>query len=164
LSASVLLGAWCSTALAQAPAAFDPGVARPAVAKDHYAGSEKAVYHISSAADERGYMVMMANVRNHVDTLEAAGVKPDIRVVLNGDGLKLLTLAKEVEFEATARLPGAITNLRDRGVTFEICYITLIGFSIKLSDLYEAKAEDVVQSGVAEVGRLQARGYRLVKP
>lgn len=149
---------------AQVDQPFDPGVARPTPGAAHYAGADKAVYHVTTDADERGYLALLGNVRNHLNAWRDAGVKGQLKVVMNGDGLNLLKLAKEREFEATSRLAGAVGELRERGVQFQICYNTLAGYRIALADLYEARAEDVVLSGVAEVAVLQAQGYRLVKP
>jgi hypothetical protein len=83
---------------------------------------------------------------------------------MNGDGLGLLTTAKQVEMNADAKLPTKITELKEKGVKFEVCYNTLMGRKIKFEDLYDAKPEDVIPSGVAEAGRLEAQGYRLLKP
>lgn len=143
---------------------FDPGVAPPQVAKDYYAGSEKVVYHISTGADQKGYLGMMGNVRNHMNALTANGLKPQIKVVLNGDGLGLLKLARDLEFEADARLPGAIKDLKDKGVEIQICYNTLTARKITLAELFDAKPADVVPAGVAEVARLESKGYQMIKP
>ncbi len=143
---------------------FDPGVAAPVIDKSYYEGAEKVVFHVSVAADQKGYMGILGNVNNYIKALDAVGVKTDAVIVMNGDGLGLLQLAKEVELENEAKLPGRITELKQKGVKFEVCYNTLIGRKIKFDTLFEAKPEDVIPSGVAEVGRLQAQGYRLVKP
>ena len=47
---------------------------------------------------------------------------------------------------------------------FLVCYNTLTGRKIPMAKLYGAKPGDLVPAGVAEVARLQARGYHLVKP
>ena len=83
---------------------------------------------------------------------------------MNGDGLGLLTTAKQLEMNADAKLPSRINELKEKGVKFQVCYNTLTARKIKFADLYEAKPEDVIPSGVAEVGRLEAQGYRLLKP
>ena len=144
--------------------AFDPGVPKPKVAADYYAGAEKAVYHITVDADEKGYLAILGNLRNHHNALVATGVTPDLKVVINGSGIRLLTLAQELEFDANARLPGAIKEAKERGVEFEICYNTLTGRKIKFSELFDAKAEDIIPAGVAEVARLQRMGYAMIKP
>ena len=50
---------------------------------------------------------------------------------------------------------------------FLVCYNTLTGRKIPMAKLYGAKPGDLVPAGVAEVAevaRLQALGYHLVKP
>lgn len=148
----------------QAQQAFDPGVPAPKVGSDYYDGAEKTVFHISEDQDEKGYLGILGNVNNYIKALAATGKKTDAVVVMNGDGLGLLRKAKEIEMEADAKLPGRITELKERGVRFLICYNTLVGRHIAFDELYDAQQEDVIPSGVAEVGRLQALGYRLLKP
>ena len=144
-------------------AKFDPGVPAPKVADDYYAGAEKVIVHISVDGDEQKYMSMLGNVSNYIKALDATGKKTDAIIVMNGDGLGLLTTAKQVEMNADAKLPIKINELKEKGVKFEVCYNTLVGRKIKFADLYDAKPEDVVPSGVAEESRLQAQGYRLLK-
>ena len=151
-------------AAATAQEAFDPGVPQPQVAAGYYAGSEKVVYHVTEETDARGYLAILGSVRNHHNALISAGAKPDIKIVINGGGIRILTLAQELEFEATARLPGAIMDAKERGVDIEVCYNTLTGFKIKLSQLFDTRPEDIVQAGVAEVARLQRMGYAMIKP
>ncbi|MFZ1386011.1 MAG: DsrE family protein [Thiolinea sp.] len=150
-----------STALAES---FDPGVPAPKVPADYYAGAEKVVVHVSVDGDEKKYLGILANINNYIKALDSTGKKAEAVVVMNGDGLGLLKVAKDLELENDAKLPLQLADLKAKGVKFQICYNTLIGRKVKMADLYEAKAEDVVPSGVAEVGRLEAQGYRLLKP
>lgn len=151
-------------AAAPAEAKFDPGVPAPKVADDYYAGAEKVVVHVTMEGDEKKYLGVLGNVSNYMKALDATGKKTDAIIVMNGDGLGLLTTAKQVEMNADAKLPGKIAELKEKGVKFQICYNTLTGRKIKFADLYDAKPEDVIPSGVAEAGRLQAQGYQLLKP
>lgn len=160
--AAGLLLASIGPALAQQP--FNPGVPSPKVAGDYYNGAEKTVFHVSEDRDEKGYLGILGNVNNYVKALAATGKKTDAVIVMNGDGLGLLRKAKEIELEADAKLPGRITELKEGGVRFLVCYNTLVGRKIAFDDLYDASEEDIIPSGVAEVGRLQAMGYRLLKP
>lgn len=145
-------------------AKFDPGVPAPKVASDYYVGAEKVVVHVATEGDEKKYLGILGNVGNYIKALEATGKKTDAVIVLNGDGLGLLKVAKEVEMASDAKLPGKITELKEKGVKFQVCYNTLTGRKIKFDELFDAKPEDVIPSGVAEVGRLQAQNYRLLKP
>jgi intracellular sulfur oxidation DsrE/DsrF family protein len=114
--------------------------------------------------DEKKYLGVLGNVSNYIKALDATGKKTDAIIVMNGDGLGLLSTAKQVEMNADAKLPAKITELKEKGVKFQICYNTLTGRKIKFDELYDAKPEDVIPSGVAEAGRLQAQGYQLLKP
>lgn len=145
-------------------AAFDPGVPAPKVAEDYYNGAEKVVFHVSVDGDEKSYLGILGNVNNYIKALDATGKKTDAVVVMNGDGLGMLRKAKEVEMNADAKLPGRITELKEKGVKFLVCYNTLKGRKIKFDELYDAKTEDIIPSGVAEVGRLESQGYQLLKP
>ena len=147
-----------------AEAKFDPGVPAPKVADDYYAGAEKVVVHVTMEGDEKKYLGVLGNVSNYIKALEQTGKKTDAIVVMNGDGLGLLTTAKQVEMNADSKLPAKIAELKEKGVKFQICYNTLTGRKIKFADLYDAKPEDVIPSGVAEAGRLQSQGYQLLKP
>lgn len=164
--AIALVGLWLGSIITPvwAEESFDPGVKAPEVAQDYYAGAEKVVVHVSQQLDGAGYLAVLGNINNYIKALDATGLKTDAMVVMNGDGLGLLSLAHEQAFEADAKLPARIDELKSKGVKFQICYNTLIGRKIKLDSLYAAQATDVIPSGVAEVGRLQAHGYRLLKP
>lgn len=143
---------------------FDPGVTAPKPAADYYTGAEQVVFHVSTDGDEQKYSMIAANVNNYLKALDSTGKKAEAIVVMNGDGIGMLKVAKDIELENDAKLPTQIADLKAKGVKFQICYNTLIGRKIKLEALYDAKTEDVVLSGVAEVGRLEAQGYRLLKP
>ncbi|MBJ6608864.1 MAG: DsrE family protein [Candidatus Thiothrix moscowensis] len=153
-----------SEAAAPAEAKFDPGVPAPKVADDYYAGAEKVIVHVTMEGDEKKYLGVLGNVSNYMKALDATGKKTDAIIVMNGDGLGLLKVAKEVEMNADAKLPGKIAELKEKGVKFQVCYNTLTGRKIKFDELFDAKPEDVIPSGVAEAGRLQAQGYQLLKP
>lgn len=149
---------------ATAEEAFDPGVPVPKVGSDYYAGAEKVVFHVSVDRDEKGYLGILGNVNNYIKALAQTGMKTDAVVVMNGDGLGLLRKAGEIEMDVDAKLPGRISELKEKGVKFLVCYNTLKGREIKFEELYDAEPEDVIPSGVAEVGRLEAHGYRMLKP
>jgi len=151
-------------AAAPAEAKFDPGVPAPKIADDYYAGAEKVIVHVTMEGDEKKYLGVLGNVSNYMKALDATGKKTDAIIVMNGDGLGLLKVAKEVEMNADAKLPGKIAELKEKGVKFQVCYNTLTGRKIKFDELFDAKPEDVIPSGVAEAGRLQAQGYQLLKP
>jgi hypothetical protein len=115
----------------------------------------KAVYHMTLGIDEsqRG----LGNIRNHL----AADPTAKIIVVGNGNGIEfMLDGAKDRNgnlFDAT------IQDLKSKGVEFRLCNNTLVTRKIDKSKVIPEV--DIVQSGVAEAARLQAReGYVYLRP
>jgi intracellular sulfur oxidation DsrE/DsrF family protein len=115
----------------------------------------KVVYHLVDGIDQASRA--LGNIRNHL----RAEPESKIVVVANGDGIKfLLAGAKERNgrpFDA------AVSALAAQGVEFKLCSNTLAAHEIPLSQVIpEAK---LVQSGVVEVARLQAReGFVYLRP
>ncbi|PWC44920.1 DsrE family protein [Azospirillum sp. TSO22-1] len=124
--------------------------ALPALAQD------KVVYHIDDAAVQgtKG----LRNIRNHLD------VAPDtkIRVVTHADGVDLL-LEGQKDARNNIEYAPLISDLKTRGVTFEVCEITLKRRNLD-KDKFIMEAE-FTPSGVARIGQLQAREhYAYIKP
>jgi len=115
---------------------------------------EKVVYHIN---DSTVAMQAMRNVQNHINA--SPGVK--IVVVTHGQGIDfLLEDAKDKEGNLYQPM---VAKLKDQGVDFRVCSNTLKSRNLtKDAVILEAT---IVPSGVAEIGRLQAReGYVYLKP
>jgi intracellular sulfur oxidation DsrE/DsrF family protein len=115
----------------------------------------KTVYHLTLGLEEA--QRAMGNVRNHL----AADPKAKIVVVSNGDGiLFMLDGAKDRNgnpFDAI------IQDLKGQGVEFRLCNNTLIQRKIDRSRVIPDVS--IVQSGVAEAARLQAReGFAYLRP
>jgi len=137
-----LLAAACSMTAVQA--APKPGLAEV---------QEKVVYHINDASVAR---VAMRNIENHLD----ASPEARIVVVTHGKGIDfLLNDAKDDKGPYQTQVAG----LKNRGVDFRVCRNTLNGQ--KLDDNAVIFEAGVVPSGVAELGKLQAReGFAYIKP
>ncbi len=143
---TLMLALWLAVcSLTAAPA----NAAAPAQAEVQ----EKVVYHINDASVAR---TALRNIENHLNA--SPGVK--IVVVTHGKGIDfLLNDAKDDKGAFEPQVAG----LKDRGVTFDVCRNTLKGR--KLDDSAVIMEAQVVPSGVAEIGRLQAReGYVYLKP
>ncbi|MCF8149503.1 MAG: DsrE family protein [Burkholderiaceae bacterium] len=115
---------------------------------------DKVVYHINDSADATA---AMRNVGNHLD------VNPQVKIVV-------VTHSKGVDFlmEGAKDKNGNpyninVETLTGRGVTFDVCEITLKSRKLERSQFIpEAQ---FVPSGVAELGKLQGRGgYAYIKP
>jgi intracellular sulfur oxidation DsrE/DsrF family protein len=123
----------------------------------HAAGADqvKVVYHLADGLEQASRA--LANIRNH---LRAA---PDTRIVVValGDGVRfLLEGAKDRNGKP---YDAAIAALASQGVEFRVCNNTLTAHGIDPSRVVlEAK---IVESGVAEVARLQAKeGFVYLRP
>ena len=130
-----------------------------AQASERY-GKQKVVYHINYNGGEKNkrYRGAMRNIQNHINAVGADNM--DIKVVLHGNGVNLLKEALKDD-----GLKTRITALKSQNVTFQVCANTLRGRKIDYEkDLFDVFKEDIVPSGVAELGRLQLMGYAYIKP
>ncbi|TCS72966.1 hypothetical protein EDC61_10388 [Sulfuritortus calidifontis] len=134
-------------------AATNPAPAKVASKKKPAAPKEKVVYHINDASVAR---IAMRNVENHL----AAAPDAKIVVVTHGKGIDfLLNDAKDDK----GPYQGQVAGLKEKGVEFRVCRNTLK--SRNLGDDAVIMEAQVVPSGVAEIGKLQAKeGYVYLKP
>lgn len=125
-----------------------------AAAPPSAAAEEKVVYHIN---DSENAMVALRNVQNHLNA--SKGVH--IVVVTHGKGIDFL-LAGAQDKGGNPYEP-VVQGLKDKGVDFRVCNNTLVSRKLEASAVI-AEAT-IVPSGVAEIGRLQAKeGYVYLKP
>jgi intracellular sulfur oxidation DsrE/DsrF family protein len=115
---------------------------------------DKVVYHVSDTAAQA--LGALRNVRNHLDTDPGA----KITVVTHAQGVDfLMEGAKDANGGAYA---GPVSALKSRGVTFEICEITLKNRNLK-KDQFVQEA-DFTPSGVVRLTKLQLQGYAYIRP
>jgi hypothetical protein len=115
---------------------------------------DKVVYHIDDAATQG--LKGLRNVRNHLD------VEPNtkITVVTHANGVDfLLEGAKDPNGGAFA---GPVAALVARGVTFEICEITLKNRDLKKEQFIQEAT--FTPSGVVRIAKLQLAGQAYIKP
>ncbi|MEW5769042.1 MAG: DsrE family protein [Pseudomonadota bacterium] len=136
--------------------ATPPANAAPPSPAAHTASAqsqEKVVYHINDASVAR---VAMRNVENHLNA------SPDARIVVVTHGKGIDFLLNDAKDDKGAYAP-QVAGLKEKGVEFRVCRNTLKGR--KLDDEAVIMEAQVVPSGVAEIGRLQAReGFVYLKP
>ncbi len=128
----------------------------------------RVVYHVN-AESARHQMSALRSVRNH---LRAEGDRITIRVVLQGRGVSMLVLPAALlhlnglhQANATPQMTALVDELSDKGVQFEICANSLKRHAIDPDhDLYATGNIVIVPNGVAELARLQQRGYLYIKP
>jgi intracellular sulfur oxidation DsrE/DsrF family protein len=115
----------------------------------------KVIYHINEGLEQASNG--LRNIRNHL----SADPTAKIVVVTHFRGIDfLLEGAKDKNGNP---YDAAVDDLSMKGVEFRVCEFTLKGRNIDRSKVHpEAK---IVPSGVAEVGRLQAKeGFAYLKP
>ena len=116
---------------------------------------DKVVYHIDSGLSQatKG----LRNIRNHLDT----DPKAKIVVVAHAEGVDfLMEGAKTTNNQDFSALVG---DLMGRGVSFEICEITLRNRKLKKEQFILGPT--FTESGVVRIAHLQAREqYVYIKP
>ena len=116
---------------------------------------DKVVYHIDNA--EAQATKGLRNIRNHLD------VAPDTRIVVvtHAEGVDfLMEGAKTTNNQEFAAL---VSDLSARGVTFEICEITLKNRNLKKEQFILGPS--FTPSGVVRIAHLQAQEhYAYIKP
>lgn len=151
----LVLALCCAPQLAAAAPNADPMTAP--VPRGYYAVQKVVYQNDSGPPDDRAYFErLMRHVGAHLD---ATNGKVEIRIVSFGAGVKLFQMAK-----TDPALAAAVDKLRERGVRFLLCRNTMKGMGVRPEDLYGVKNEDVVPSGVAEIARLQGRGFVYLHP
>ncbi len=118
---------------------------------------DKVVYHIDDAAAQatKG----LRNIRNHLD------VAPDTRiaVVTHANGVDFLMDGAKDAKDPNIDYASLVSALKARGVTFEICEITLRNRNLK-KEQFNMDAT-FTPSGVVRIGRLQSREhFAYIKP
>jgi len=115
--------------------------------------AEKVVYHLNDASLAR---TALRNIENHLSA------SPEVKIVVVTHGKGIDFLLNEAKDDKGAFAP-QVAGLKEKGVDFRVCRNTLKGR--KLDDSAVSMEAQIVPSGVAEIGRLQARdGFVYLKP
>ena len=115
---------------------------------------DRVVYHIDDMSSQA--LKGLRNIRNHLDT--EPGTK--ITVVTHALGVDfLLEGAKDVNGGAFA---GPVAALVARGVSFEICEITLKNRNLRKEQFIQEA--NFTPSGVVRLAKLQLAGQAYIKP
>ena len=118
---------------------------------------DRVLYHIDDAAAQatKG----LRNIRNHLD------VAPDtkITVVTHANGVDFLMDGAKDTKDPNIDYGSLVSSLKARGVTFEICEITLRNRNLKKEQFIMDAT--FTPSGVVRIGRLQSReNFAYIKP
>lgn len=119
-------------------------------------GPLRVVYHVNQG-DSVDHLRVLRYVQDHIDAVGAEQM--DIKIVMHGRGLDLLTGALE---NPEVRASVDILKLQDVG--FQVCGNSLRARGLTLEQLYDTTAVDRVDSGVGQIARLQHVGYTYIKP
>lgn len=120
---------------------------------------QKVVYH-NNGRSQNGdsyFKSLLRNIRNHVEAVGQGRIA--VKVVNHGDGVALFQLA-----QTDKTIAASIDDLRGKGVQFLICKNTLAERKLDWKQLYGVQEADLVQSGVAELIRLQQQSYVYIHP
>ena len=115
---------------------------------------DRVVYHVDNTVSQG--LKGLRNIRNHLDTDPTAR----ITVVTHAEGVDLLMEGAKAA-DGTDYAP-LVSALKSRGVSFEICEITLSNRRLKKEQFIQEA--DFVPSGVVRLARLQTQGYAYIKP
>jgi uncharacterized protein len=115
---------------------------------------DKVVYHVNESANATA---ALRNIGNHLD------VNPQAQITVVTHALGVDFLMSGAKDKNGNPYNVAVETLVGRGVTFDVCEITLK--SRKLDRKQFIPESVFVPSGVAEIAKLQARGgYAYIKP
>ena len=115
---------------------------------------DRVVYHFDNTVAQG--LKGLRNLRNHLDVDPSA----KITVVTHAEGVDmLLEGAKAANGTEYAPL---VSALKSRGVTFEICEITLKNRELKKDQFIQEAT--FTPSGVVRIAKLQAQGSAYIKP
>jgi intracellular sulfur oxidation DsrE/DsrF family protein len=115
---------------------------------------DKVVYHVSDAATQA--LATLRNVRNHLDTDPTA----KITVVTHAAGVDFLMEGAKDRTEVS--YDALVSALKNRGVAFEVCEITLKNRGLKREQFIQEA--DFTPSGVVRLTKLQLQGHAYIKP
>ena len=115
---------------------------------------DTVAYHVDNAAAQG--LKALRNIRNHIDTDPLA----KITVVTHAEGVDML-MESAKSSNGTEYAP-LVSALKGRGVTFEICEITLKNRGLKKEQFIQEA--DFTPSGVVRLARLQKQGHAYIKP
>ena len=120
-------------------------------------GKQKVVYHLNYDNPKR-QKGMLRNINNHIKAVGAK--KLDLRVVMHGKGYTMLQTANN-----DLQLQNSIIKLKDKGVKFQLCANTIRGKKLNENKLFGFDPKnDKVPSGVAEIAKLQKKGFAYLRP
>ena len=126
---------------------------------------DAVIYHCDFPQESRFHM-MLTNMRNHLSAYDFDPFRIKLIIVANGVGVKFFMKTHEgtrwsKEKVDLKRSQERLAYLSQFEVDFYICDITIRGLKLKYENFFDFVK--IVPSGVATVGRLQAKGFGYIK-
>ena len=115
---------------------------------------DKVVYHVNDTATQA--LATLRNIRNHLDTDPTA----QITLVVHAFGVDFLM--EGMKDRSDAPFDATVAALKNRGVKFEVCEITMKNRNLKKEQFIQEA--DFTPSGVVRLTKLQMQGYAYIKP
>ena len=115
-------------------------------------GELKVVVPITSD-DPSVWLFRLRNVSNGITVTGGSGGGMQVKIVMYGAGIKLLSQPMD------PKVKDAIDAARAAGAQFNVCNMTLKGMKLDWHGLYGLQEGDIVPSGFAEVGWLASHGW-----
>jgi intracellular sulfur oxidation DsrE/DsrF family protein len=115
---------------------------------------DKVVYHVNDTAAQA--IGALRNIRNQLDT------EPNTKIVLVAHAQGVDFLMEGAKDRNGSPYAGPVSALKSRGVTFEVCEITLKSRDLKKEQFIQEV--DFTPSGVVRITKLQMQGYAYLKP
>ena len=115
---------------------------------------DKAVYHVNDTASQA--LAALRNIRNHLD------VDPSAQITLVAHAFGIDFLMEGMKDRGESAFAPLVAGLKNRGVTFEVCEITLKNRNLKKEQFIQEV--DFTPSGVVRLTKLQLAGYAYIKP
>jgi len=115
---------------------------------------DKVVYHVSDTATQA--LATLRNIRNHLD------VDPSAQITLVAHAFGVDFLMEGMKDRSDATFDATVAALKNRGVKFEVCEMTLKNRNLKKEQFIQEV--DFTPSGVVRLTKLQLQGYAYIKP
>ncbi|APW48015.1 DsrE family protein [Rhodoferax antarcticus] len=115
---------------------------------------DKVVYHVNDTASQA--LAALRNIRNHLDT------DPSAQITLVAHAFGIDFLMEGMKDRGESAFEPLVAALKNRGVKFEVCEITLINRNLKKEQFIQEV--DFTPSGVVRLTKLQLAGYAYIKP
>jgi intracellular sulfur oxidation DsrE/DsrF family protein len=120
---------------------------------------QKVVYHLTQRPGFRdaAYRSALTQIANHMAAVSDGFI--EVRVILQGEGINLLTSARE-----NPNIAREIDWLKARGVSFLVCQNTVVTHDIDPKrELYGFKPKEMVPYSIAEIASLVQKGFVYIK-